>query len=178
MDKRVLKTKTALTDALFELLETKEIADISVTELCEKADVNRRTFYIHYSNVDDIFEDYENELSEQVYQTMKNANGDIETLLDTFDSILSSNFQGFKQLCLNQKHHALIDRLQRMLFHTLEDSLLVDNPSANDQLVLQYLSSGLINSYIYWFEHPDKMSYQELAIINKEIIQANLTILK
>ena len=178
MDKRVEKTKSALTTALFDLLETQSIDQVSVTELCDKAGVNRRTFYIHYSNVDDIFEDYQNEKSNEVYNTLTRTNGGVETLLDTFDSILMSNYQGFRQLCLNQKHHELIDKLQEMLFNTLEDALLVNQSSANDQLVLQYLSSGLINSYIYWFNHPDRLSYQELAIVNKVIIQSNLALLK
>ena len=178
MDKRVIKTKQALTEALFDLLETKSIDDVTVTKLCDKAGVNRRTFYIHYSNVDDIFNDYQEELSTEVYHALKNTDGDIETLLSTFDRILTSNFQGFKQLCLNKKHHAFIDRLQKMLFTTMEDALLVNQQSANDQLILQYLSCGLINSYIYWFENPEKLNYQELSIVNKQIIQTNLAILK
>ena len=41
---RVLTTKRIMKEALLELLERKALANISVTALCEAADVNRSTF--------------------------------------------------------------------------------------------------------------------------------------
>ena len=45
IDRRIKYTKHALQEAMIELLETHPIAKISVSMLCEKADVNRSTFY-------------------------------------------------------------------------------------------------------------------------------------
>lgn len=53
MDKRIKRTKQLLRNALSSLLETKKIEDISVTELCKLADINRSTFYLHYESVAD-----------------------------------------------------------------------------------------------------------------------------
>lgn len=49
-DRRVRYTKQLLRDALVELLAEYHISKISVTMLCEQADVNRGTFYLHYSD--------------------------------------------------------------------------------------------------------------------------------
>ncbi len=43
--------------ALFELIQTKRLADISVSELCNLARVNRTTFYHHYDNVNALVKD-------------------------------------------------------------------------------------------------------------------------
>ena len=54
-DKRVIRTKKLLKDSLKELmLKHDDYTDISVSELCEKAEINRRTFYLHYESVDDV----------------------------------------------------------------------------------------------------------------------------
>lgn len=46
-------------DALMELLEQKELANISVTSICETADVNRSTFYKYYRDPVDLLRDVE-----------------------------------------------------------------------------------------------------------------------
>lgn len=60
-DKRIRKTKKNLKKALVEMLANASLDQISVTELCKKADTSRITFYSHYSDkfalVDDIFAD-------------------------------------------------------------------------------------------------------------------------
>ena len=50
-DARVRYTKMMIRNSLLELLRTKPIAKITVTEICEMAGINRATFYAHYSDV-------------------------------------------------------------------------------------------------------------------------------
>lgn len=49
-DRRIRKTKKLLRDALLRLLSKKSIAEITVTELTDAADVHRGTFYHHYKD--------------------------------------------------------------------------------------------------------------------------------
>ena len=53
MDKRIVKTTGSVSDALLDLLTTKDLKKISVVELCQKAGINKSTFYLHYSSLDD-----------------------------------------------------------------------------------------------------------------------------
>lgn len=177
MDQRVIKTKAALTQALFKLLENKTIEKITVTELCRTAHIDRRTFYIHYSNVSDIFEDYQDQMSFEVYQALSNAKYGAEGLLDVFHQILMQNYRGFKYLCLNQQQHLLVEKLQKMVFETLCDSLLSERVAEDNKVILKYLSSGLIDTYVYWFSHSDEVDYETLVKTNKKIVQANLELL-
>ena len=50
-NKRSLATEECLNNTLMALLKDKELADISVTELCEASDIDRSTFYAHYEDV-------------------------------------------------------------------------------------------------------------------------------
>ena len=49
-DKRIVKTKAALFDAFLNLLLEKLYEDITVKEICERADIRRATFYKHFDD--------------------------------------------------------------------------------------------------------------------------------
>ena len=61
-DRRIRRTKALLQQGLIQLMETKEIKDISVRELSELADLNRGTFYLHYTDIYDMLWQMEDEL--------------------------------------------------------------------------------------------------------------------
>ena len=175
MDKRVIKTRQQLRTALFELLEQQSIETITTTKLCQVAGISRRTFYIHYSNVTEIFEDYENDMANLVAERLTQTEGSAPKLLDTFDQILMANFKGFKYLCLNQQHHQLMDRIQKMLFQTFADALFDAQLTGTQQIILNTMTSGLINAYVYWFAHPDALSYADLLRVNQQLVEMFMT---
>ena len=80
-DVRILKTKTRLIRALSELTQDREPEDISVSELCKKAGVNRTTFYKYYQVPADVgkesFERHMRELMEEMHREKES------TLYDT-----------------------------------------------------------------------------------------------
>lgn len=53
MDKRIVRTRVAIFNAVFELATEKQISKITVIELCERAGINKSTFYLHYKSMDD-----------------------------------------------------------------------------------------------------------------------------
>ncbi|MDX9888266.1 MAG: TetR/AcrR family transcriptional regulator [Anaerovoracaceae bacterium] len=65
IDRRIRRTRLLLREALIQLLLEKDIKEISILELTDKADVNRGTFYLHYKDIYDIYEQIENEILEE-----------------------------------------------------------------------------------------------------------------
>ena len=61
-DRRTEKTRRALRDALASFLVDKELRKITVQEIADKADVNRGTFYKHYLDVYDLYDQMEAEV--------------------------------------------------------------------------------------------------------------------
>ena len=62
VDRRVRKTRAVLRQGLVRLMAEKSIQDITVTELCAACDVNRGTFYLHYTDVFELLHSVEDEL--------------------------------------------------------------------------------------------------------------------
>lgn len=60
IDRRTRKTKETLTQIFIDLLKKHPIEKITVKELCDLADINRSTFYIHYHDIYELLEDVEN----------------------------------------------------------------------------------------------------------------------
>ncbi len=61
-NQRIAISKRLLKEALLDLIKEKDISKISITELCEKAQINRATFYRHYNVPQDVLIDIELEL--------------------------------------------------------------------------------------------------------------------
>ena len=53
-ESKYFATAARMDEAFWELLEKKDFAYITVKEICEKAGVNRSTFYLHYETVNDL----------------------------------------------------------------------------------------------------------------------------
>lgn len=63
-DRRSRRTDMLLQENLVKLLQKKNLRDITVSELTEQADLSRTTFYLHYDNIDQLY----NQLEENLYQ--------------------------------------------------------------------------------------------------------------
>ena len=59
-------TKQMMKDALLELLEKKDLVNVSVTEICKTADINRSTFYLHYSDPAELLREIEQDFLDMI----------------------------------------------------------------------------------------------------------------
>ena len=58
VDLRVKKTKRNIKHALSDLLQTKPLDKITVTEIARTAEINKGTFYLHYTDIDDLYSEF------------------------------------------------------------------------------------------------------------------------
>lgn len=72
-DLRITYTKTVIKKALFELMEAQPIGDITVTDICKGAGINRGTFYKYYTDPLDLLKQIENELFAEIQNVLKKS---------------------------------------------------------------------------------------------------------
>ena len=75
-DRRVRRTKKLLSQGLIELMQHKQVKDITVRELADLVDVNRGTFYLYYRDIFDLLEQLEEELFEQLNAVILSHKGE------------------------------------------------------------------------------------------------------
>ena len=71
-DRRVRNTKAQLRAGLAKLMQTKSIKEITVKELVDEVDINRSTFYLHYTDIYQMLESIEDELEGEINQIVNN----------------------------------------------------------------------------------------------------------
>ena len=73
IDRRICNTKALLRSTLIDLMQDKPVGRIRVKEICEKAGINRGTFYAHYKDVQDLQEQIFAEFLERVGDMIESA---------------------------------------------------------------------------------------------------------
>lgn len=86
-DARVRYTRERISGAFFGLLREKPLSKVTVREICERAEINRATFYHHYRDPRDLFERTEEELltsaGDNVRRVLSSGQRDVtETFLE------------------------------------------------------------------------------------------------
>lgn len=94
-DLRVKKTKKAIKTTFLELLESKPVSKITVTELAKKAEINKATFYLHYK---DIFDLYQKSLCEYLVEVASQI-----TFMDLFFTDNEQFAEKLYEISINHK---------------------------------------------------------------------------
>lgn len=95
-DRRIRYTKMVLEESLIQLLQEKPIDKISITEICQKADINRSTFYAHYSDqihlLQSIVQSVLSELNDYLgnFSYKENGTESIQIISRIFDYIIAN----------------------------------------------------------------------------------------
>lgn len=92
-DRRVQYSKRVMQEAVLELLKTKSIDELTIKEICELADVNRGTFYLHYTQPRDILKEIENKFIEEnmaIFDTYWESQRDLGMMAKLFACILEN----------------------------------------------------------------------------------------
>jgi len=63
MDKRILRSRVLINQALLDILKVKNFPDITVSEIAKRANIDRKTFYAHYNSTNDVMKVLEDKLS-------------------------------------------------------------------------------------------------------------------
>ena len=169
-DKRVIRTKKAIKSALFKILETKDLSAVTITELTQKANVNRRTFYTHYRNITDILNDIEEDLIASLSKLLQRFDAkDYKT--STYDLFMGLNdlitveFDFYFHLVRVDMRGPLMARLKNVIKCTT-DKVLSQICSGSDtdvEIISSFIVGGFFNTYLDWHNHEDKVPIEHAA---------------
>ncbi len=110
-DRRIRKTQRLLKESLLELMEKKDIKNISVKDITELADLNRGTFYLHYADTYSLLQEMETEV------------------LNDFQNMVNNYREAFKKASLMP---VIIPIIQYIEENKKICNILFENSSSND----------------------------------------------
>lgn len=167
---------SAIQSALIELLEYKDLNKISITELCNKADINRTTFYKYYYTQEDVLNAIINKYIDYFKENLLVNNN-----VNPFEKVLNFLHENQKEFKILQKRTPANLFIKKILEINELDDIIINSISNkyNDKekryLLGSYKASiyGLID---VWLHDKEKLEIKELSklfedLFKKEIIR-------
>lgn len=175
-DIRVIKSKKAIRDALFSILDTKPINRITIKELATAANVNRKTFYAHYNCIEDIVNELENELIQSIESYLHSCFIEEYGLspihfVRFINTIYTSNPEFCEKLVAIHNYHFLAGKVKTIFKEELMKTI---NPSPDmiyaTDLRVEYFISGVSGIYIEWIRSGKPCTFEELTEIMNSVL--------
>lgn len=119
-EKRVLKTDYLIKKTFLALLNQKEIDQITIKSICDKALISKSTFYDHYTDkytlLDTLVSEYAQNFKSEIHSRFKSVSED-RTLqvIEDITNAMSSESQNISSLLKIKGQHGLNIRLRTIL---------------------------------------------------------------
>jgi len=166
-DRRARRTRAAISEAFIKLLTQKEISKITVREITELADINRATFYLHYTDVYQVLEEIENELASSFFELVDKY--DLKELIHDPYPILKAIGDGiegkplFAKFVLNSATSSnyfmkIKTELKRRIITTYDTEV-----ASELYYALTFIIAGTLDSYEEWFENNKPIPLETLC---------------
>ena len=175
---RERKTKDVLKKSLIILMKEKSINSITVKELCEKADINRGTFYLHYKDVFHMLGEIEKELFEEFQDMILSyeiSPDKIETkpiLKDIFTFIAKNSDFCIVILC-ERGDMAFMKKIVSVIYekgYSDWSNILKKNDKDLFDKYYSFILYGAIGLIDYWLKNGLKESPEYMAMLTENII--------
>ncbi len=157
-DRRVIKTRKAIMTAFDKLISQGDIAKITVSAIAREADIDRKTFYLHYSSVDDLARQKAEEGIEHLLEILERQEADasdaerLHRLLQEVNGILTREHALFANIASRLSTDQMLAYLEGAVepaFAALGLSPeILDDPASHRQL--SFYLTGSWSLYAGW----------------------------
>lgn len=168
-NQRTRLSKILLKNALMDLLSEKgSVTKISVRELCERADLNRSTFYAHYSEPKELLEEVEAELLDATREHLQKigAENDIgaHRYLLSFLIYIKENDKPFRTLLIDAGDPEFRSKFMQQSIIQFVENLNISFPKEQEQYIYSYILNGSTGVIIQWMRSD--YSIDENALVD------------
>lgn len=178
-NQRTRLSKIILKNALMELLKEKgSVNKISVRELCDRAQLNRSTFYAHYSNPEDLLNEIENDLLNSTKEHLEKIGSENDLgahkYILSFLQFIKENDKPFRTLLVDSADPEFRSRFIQQSVVQFIGNLQIDFPEKLEQYIYAYILNGSTGTIIQWirsnYEADEKAICDLLFLINRNAL--------
>lgn len=184
-DRRVIRTRRSIRKAFFELLSEKDVDKITVAELARLADIDRKTFYLHYASIEDLVEEETRTVVERLTKVIVSENRTVDNpfnlralfteLIALSDSSPQAYRRALKTMSTDQLAKQLCEPVCQTLFETY--NITADDDCRACRYMVLFCLSGTLSAFSLYLEEDDTPTAEEIleiadnatALINKGI---------
>ncbi len=173
-DRRVKMTKLLLKESLIHLMEKKDINKITITEICHDADINRATFYAHFSDQFNLLSSIEEEYVEKIMTDLNYSDRDKEDINQFIWDILifiRENDRFSKVLLSDREDISFIKRVLGLVYDRFFDDIDINTKEKRHQaeLIFSFVLFGCVGIIQKWIREGYLIEEKQLAILITEL---------
>lgn len=174
MNRKTRYTRMVLQDSLMELMRENPISKISVTELCQNADINRTTFYTHYTDPMALLRSLEDETLSWARETMANLvqqNGtnpqEMHRMIAEIFEYIAKNSKHLQILLSEQGSLEFQQHLLTIIYEQcgIPSSMPDSQDLETKRYFLLFMVNGSIGVIQSWLKNGMNKSPQEMATL-------------
>lgn len=167
-DRRIQKTKAAITNAFFTLLKEKDFTRITINDIAEKANVNRGTIYTHYQNKYDLLgaciEEKLQLLKEVCLPIRMDASAsELFVSLESVYKFFNDNFLFFSLMLQNGGSNNFQARFKESLIEEMRRLTPAKGSPYDHEFFTQFRASALVGVVEWWIRENKPLSVDEMA---------------
>ena len=177
-DPRVIRTKKMFKEALEELLLKKDYETIQVKELCDKAGLNRRTFYLHYDSIDDILYDIQEEFAQEFYENTKDIDHmrEPKRVIKEFFEITVRKGILYEKILTNSNFDYIREQMRNKVSDKASNNFksiqVYDIMIRN--IIAEYMHMSTVAIYREWVKQGKRIPIDEVIDIATKLVQNGL----
>ena len=181
-DRRIEKTIKATETAYFELLSEKKNDRITITELADRANIDRKTFYLHYNSVDDVIDRHSRATVARIMAELENKGFfndvlDVSVFLETVLAVREEELQEFEVLqdpeitALAWRHaeNNLKDMLSDIAYR------FFDEPDPEMELSIKFYTAGIMSIFVSYIRQEIDIDPHELVRILSDLTENGIS---
>jgi len=184
-DRRVKYTKMVLKESFIKILEKKDISQISIKEICEVADINRATFYAHYSDQYDLLRKIEDELLDNINTHLaefdqKNSNIDVILTAEKIFEYLKENAKQCKLLLSERGDFSFQKKIMILVYEKIITEITDNNMITKEdaEYVYSFTITGCVGIVQKWLDEDMKKSAHFMAEMVIKLTLGLISLLK
>lgn len=170
-DRRVRRTQKLLKDSLICLMQKKEFKNISVKDITELADLNRGTFYLHYSDTYHLLQEIEKDVLDSFQEMIDGSDllyqaDSLLPLLQPVIDYISENTAICQILFENNASTDFLNRFHRLIHQNglkIVQSLYDCTDSETTECFFEFVTYGLIGMLRRWIHDGQNIPKERLA---------------
>lgn len=191
LDPRVVRTRTQLANALMALVEEESYAGLSVQDVTRRAGINRSTFYLHYSGLEELLEDCARTLFSQmradIYaRRLPDVPRDparLQPFVEIVFRHMASHAKFYRAMlgkCGDPFFRELFqDLLAEMLFEPIALEAPYKDPDQQYGMALRFFSAGFAGIATWWLENDLPVAIELAARqISRDILPGYMRLLE
>ncbi|AOT69523.1 TetR/AcrR family transcriptional regulator [Geosporobacter ferrireducens] len=154
MDRRIQKSKQAIMDAFMTLILEKDLENITISEIAEKANVNRGTIYLHFADKYDLrdkcLDNYLIQLTKACIHdhTLEKITSK-SSLIRIFEH-LEVNYKFYSAMLSNKESPVFRKRMKEIFKEGLLDGLDLSEEKASKEISVEFLVSAGVGVLEWW----------------------------